>query len=98
MTPPVAPLLPPSGGSPPPAMFATLRIASSGLSAQSFKMEIIAQNLANVETTRTPGGGPYQRRTVSLQPEPGTITESLASVVAGVMGNPTGAPTSGAAS
>jgi flagellar basal-body rod protein FlgC len=51
----------------PRPMFSALAIASSGLSAQRARMEVIAQNLANAETTRTPQGGPYQRQTVSLQ-------------------------------
>jgi flagellar basal-body rod protein FlgC len=48
-------------------MFSALAIASSGLSAQRVRMEVIAQNLANAETTRTPEGGPYQRRIVNLE-------------------------------
>lgn len=49
-------------------MFRTLSVAASGLSAQRARMEIIAQNIANAETTRTPQGGPYQRQEVVLQP------------------------------
>jgi flagellar basal-body rod protein FlgC len=48
-------------------MFNALAIASSGLSAQRFRMELIAQNLANAETTRTPEGGPYRRKVVNLE-------------------------------
>ncbi|HTR79905.1 MAG TPA: flagellar basal body rod protein FlgC [Gemmatimonadaceae bacterium] len=75
MTAPIAPrpLQIPDGPTPPASMFSAMHIAASGLSAQSFKMEVIAQNLANVETTRTPGGGPYQRRTVTLQADPGPL-------------------------
>lgn len=39
-----------------------LRASASGLSAQRIRMKLIASNLANVNTTRTPDGGPYQRR------------------------------------
>ena len=39
-----------------------LRASASGLSAQRMRMKLIAGNLANVNTTRTPEGGPYQRR------------------------------------
>lgn len=39
-----------------------LRASASGLSAQRIRMKLIASNLANVNTTRTPEGGPYQRR------------------------------------
>ena len=39
-----------------------LRASASGLSAQRVRMKLIATNLANTHTTRTPEGGPYQRR------------------------------------
>lgn len=48
-------------------MFSALATASSGLSAQRARMDVIAQNLANAETTKTPQGGPYQRRVVNLE-------------------------------
>lgn len=40
------------------------RISATGLTAQRTKMKVIAENLANVETTRTPEGGPYRRKMV----------------------------------
>ena len=58
---------PPQRPEAPRPMFNALAIASSGLSAQRFRMEVIAQNLANAETTRTPEGGPYRRKTVNLE-------------------------------
>jgi len=48
-------------------MFSALAIASSGLSAQRVRMDVIAQNLANAETTSTTAGGPYQRRVVNME-------------------------------
>ncbi len=39
-----------------------LHASASGLSAQRVRMRLIANNLANMHTTRTPEGGPYQRR------------------------------------
>jgi flagellar basal-body rod protein FlgC len=59
---------------PPRAMFSALRIASTGLSAQRVRMDVIAQNVANVETTRTPEGGPYHRRIVRLEAEASITT------------------------
>ncbi len=50
--------------------FSSLKISSSGLSAQRLKMNLISSNLANVNTTRTPQGGPYQRKEVVLKAEP----------------------------
>ncbi len=47
-------------------IFDTLAISGSGLSAQRRKLTAIASNLANVDTTRTDQGGPYQRRRVVM--------------------------------
>ena len=49
-------------------LFRALAIPASGLSAQRARIDVIAQNIANAETTRTPEGGPYQRRVVELAP------------------------------
>jgi flagellar basal-body rod protein FlgC len=48
-------------------MFRTLGIAASGLSAQRQRLEVVASNLANAETTRTEDGTPYRRRVVRLE-------------------------------
>jgi flagellar basal-body rod protein FlgC len=40
----------------------TMEISASGLTAQRLRLDIIANNLANVETTRTNDGTPYRRR------------------------------------
>jgi flagellar basal-body rod protein FlgC len=45
-------------------------IAASGLSAQRARIEVIADNIANAETTRTSGGTPYRRRIVQLEQVP----------------------------
>ncbi len=52
-----------------PAGFRSLQIASSGLSAQLQRMEVIATNIANAETTRIgeAGSGPYKRRVVRIE-------------------------------
>lgn len=57
------------------AMFRSLRIAASGLSAQRQRLETIATNIANAETTRGVDGTPYRRRLVQL--EAGRATSAL---------------------
>ena len=42
----------------------SLRIGSSALSAQRLRLDLISNNIANAETTRTDTGGPYQRQDV----------------------------------
>ena len=50
-------------------MFDTLDIGASGLLAQRTRMDAIAGNVANINTTRTPDGkGPYRRRFATLLP------------------------------
>ncbi|MCA9263715.1 MAG: flagellar basal body rod protein FlgC [Planctomycetales bacterium] len=44
--------------------FSATDISASGLAAERLRMEIVASNLANAQTTRTPEGGPYRRREV----------------------------------
>jgi flagellar basal-body rod protein FlgC len=49
----------------------TLAISASALQAQRLRMDVIAANLANAQSTRTPEGGPYKRRDVVLEALPG---------------------------
>ena len=42
----------------------SMKIGASGLTAQRLRMDTIASNMANIETTRTPEGGPYKRKDV----------------------------------
>ena len=53
--------------SPTRPMFRSLAIAASGLSAQRQRLDVVASNIANAETTRTEAGTPYQRKVVQMQ-------------------------------
>jgi len=44
----------------------SLNISGSGLTAQKLRMDIISQNIANAEVTRTENGSPYRRKMVVL--------------------------------
>lgn len=48
--------------------FTGMRIAASGLTAERERMDVIAENLANARTTRTPDGGPFRRKVVLFEP------------------------------
>ena len=43
-------------------IFNIMNISATGMTAQRFRIDIIATNIANAETTRTPEGGPYKRK------------------------------------
>ena len=48
------------------ALFSGMNINASGMSAQRLRMDVISQNIANANTTRTKEGGPYVRKNVVL--------------------------------
>lgn len=50
--------------------FTTFKICGTGLSAQRAKMDVVTSNLANLNTTSTPEGGPYKRKIITFAPEP----------------------------
>jgi len=71
-------------------------IAASGLAAQRTRMEIVASNLANARTTRSPEGGPYRRKEPLFVAEPvgAPFEEALAGAlrsvrVQGIVEDPT---------
>jgi flagellar basal-body rod protein FlgC len=52
------------------ALSATLKVAASGLTAQSERLRIVSENLANAQSTgSTPGSEPYQRKTIVFSAE-----------------------------
>jgi flagellar basal-body rod protein FlgC len=44
------------------SLFSAISVSASGMEAQRTRAEMLTQNLANAETTRTPEGGPYRRK------------------------------------
>ncbi len=52
------------------SLFSVLSIGSSGMAAQRVRAELLTENLANSETTRTPEGGPYRRKDAVFESAP----------------------------
>lgn len=48
-------------------LFRTLQISAAGLAAQRLKLDTAAENIANVETTKTENGEPYRRKVVNIK-------------------------------
>ncbi|MDQ2799857.1 MAG: flagellar basal body rod protein FlgC [Armatimonadota bacterium] len=67
----------------------TLAISASGMTAERLRMDVVANNLANVNTTRTPGGGPFRRQQVAMAP----ATASFGDTLAGLSGDDDGSET-----
>ena len=50
------------------ALQASLRVAGSGLAAQSARLRVVSENLANAQSTgQTPGSDPYRRKTITFE-------------------------------
>ena len=60
------------------SLFSVLSVGASGMAAQRARAELLVENLANAETTRTPEGGPYRRKDVVF--ESTTVSSPFASV------------------
>ena len=52
------------------SLFSALSVGASGMAAQRARAELLVENLANAETTRTPEGGPYRRKDAVFQSSP----------------------------
>jgi flagellar basal-body rod protein FlgC len=63
-------------------LFGVMDVSASALQAERVRAEVVASNMANAETTRTPDGGPYQRHHVVFEAQGGgSFQESLASQI-----------------
>ena len=51
------------------SLFGALQVSASGMAAQRMRAEVLTENMANAETTRTPEGGPYRRKDVVFSPD-----------------------------
>ena len=60
------------------SLFSLLSVSASGMAAQRERAELLVENMANAETTRTPEGGPYRRKDVVFESQP--VTSPFASV------------------
>lgn len=58
-------------------LFTTFEIAASALKAHRTRLNTISSNLANVETTKTPEGGPYKKKSVYFESSPISFKDSL---------------------
>jgi flagellar basal-body rod protein FlgC len=59
-------------------IFNTFKISGSALKANRIRLDTISSNLANVETTSTPEGGPYKKKSVYFESKPLSFQEHLA--------------------
>ena len=67
------------------SLFSSLDVSASGMAAQRARAELLVENLANAETTRTPEGGPYRRKDVVFEADPsvGSFSSAFHSALGG---------------
>ena len=66
------------------SMFGSIDAAASGLTAERLRMDVISNNIANANTTRTAEGGAYHRRYVVFEPRELDVN-SFSGILAGAM-------------
>jgi len=66
------------------SLFSALSISASGMSAERTRAELLTENLANAETTRTPDGGPYRRKDAVFESQ--GVSSPFASAFSEAMG------------
>jgi flagellar basal-body rod protein FlgC len=61
------------------SLFNSLSVSASGMTAQRQRAEVLVENIANADTTRTAGGGPYRRQDVVFEAQ--TVGQPFSSVL-----------------
>lgn len=72
------------------SMFTAFNISASGMTAQQLRTDVIAQNIANADTTRTEEGKPYVRKAVVFNER--NVTAAMRNMNSAVYGYTTGLP------
>lgn len=73
-------------------IFDSFDISASGMSAERFRMDIISQNMANANTTRTEDGGPYVRKVVTFEEKTDTKNRKFSHMLDTAFSNLSGRP------
>ena len=68
-------------------MFTAFDISATGLSAERYRMDTIAENVANANTTRTADGTPYRRKVVTFQTQETDNSRPFGHVLDSIVGD-----------
>lgn len=67
-------------------IFTAFDITATGLTAERYRMDVIAENVANANTTRTADGTPYRRKVVTFETQDTDNRTAFAHVLDGIVG------------
>jgi flagellar basal-body rod protein FlgC len=70
------------------SLFSALSVGASGMAAERARAELLVENMANAETTRTPEGGPYRRKDAVFESTP--VESPFSSAFSAQLDSPTG--------
>jgi flagellar basal-body rod protein FlgC len=70
------------------SLFSALSVGASGMAAERARAELLVENMANAETTRTPEGGPYRRKDAVFESSP--VESPFSSAFSAQLDSPTG--------
>ena len=70
------------------SLFSALSVGASGMAAQRTRAELLVENMANSETTRTPEGGPYRRKDAVFESD--SVDSPFSSIFSTQLNAPTG--------
>lgn len=74
-------------------LVSSLKVAASGLGAQSERLRVVSENLANAQSTGNfPGADPYQRKTITFAAELDRLTGARMVEVSAIAGDRTAFP------
>jgi flagellar basal-body rod protein FlgC len=59
------------------SFFSSMNVSATGLTAQRLRMDVISQNIANVNTTKTKNGGPYKRKVLLFEEQKGNEFQKM---------------------
>lgn len=59
------------------SFFNSINVSATGLTAERLRMDLISENIANANTTRTPSGGPYRRKVAIFRAQDGNSFEVM---------------------
>lgn len=75
-------------------LISSLKVAATGLGAQSERLRVVSENLANAQSTGNfPGADPYQRKTITFTAELDRLTGARMVEVSAISGDKTAFPT-----
>lgn len=77
------------------SFFNSINVSASGLTAERLRMDLISENIANANVTRTPSGTPYRRKVAVFREQQGNSFEQILNAATGIKSTGNGVEVAG---